>query len=61
MRNHRQTSRPLTPTHIKNAGGIWLDEEVAVDHGIVASLKPADIPAFNTNVIEEICEGIRQR
>jgi protease I len=45
----------------KPIGGIWLDEEVVVDHGIVTSRKPADIPAFNAKVIEEICEGIHER
>jgi len=30
---------------------------VVVDQGLVTSRKPADIPAFNLKVIEEIAEG----
>ena len=61
VNNRRLTSWPAIQTDVKNAGGIWLDEEVVVDHGIVTSRKPADIPAFNAKVIEEICEGIHER
>jgi deglycase len=59
--NLRLTSWPAIQTDVKNAGGIWVDEEVVVDNGIVTSRKPADIPAFNAKVIEEICEGIHPR
>ena len=34
-----------------------MDEEVVVDHGLVTSRKPDDIPAFNAKLIEEIAEG----
>ncbi|MDB6004986.1 MAG: Protease [Prosthecobacter sp.] len=59
--NLRMTSWPAIQTDVKNAGGLWVDEEVVVDNGIVTSRKPADIPAFNAKVIEEICEGIHPR
>ena len=45
-------------TDIRNAGGKWVDQEVVVDQGLVTSRKPADIPAFNTKMIEEFGEGI---
>lgn len=59
--NRRMTSWPAIQTDVKNAGGNWVDEEVVVDNGIVTSRKPADIPAFNAMVIEEITEGIHPR
>ena len=31
--------------------GTWTDEEVVVDKGLVTSRKPADIPAFNREMI----------
>ncbi|MBA3961963.1 MAG: type 1 glutamine amidotransferase [Chthoniobacterales bacterium] len=40
------TSWPAIQTDVKNAGGIWVDEEVVVDDGLVTSRKPDDIPAF---------------
>jgi protease I len=42
---------------VKNAGGNSVNEEVVVDNGLVTSRKPDDIPAFNTKMIEEFCEG----
>jgi protease I len=52
------TSWPAIQTDVRNAGGHWVDEEVVVDHGLVTSRKPDDIPAFNAKMIEEFCEGI---
>ena len=52
------TSWPAIQTDIKNAGGTWVDHEVVVDHGLVTSRKPDDIPAFNAKMIEEFKEGI---
>lgn len=51
------TSWPAIKTDIQNAGGNWVDREVVVDHGLVTSRKPDDIPAFNAKMIEEFAEG----
>ena len=61
VKNRRLTSWPAIKTDVENAGGIWVDEEVVADGGIVTSRKPDDIPAFNAKVIEEIKEGIHAR
>lgn len=60
LRNRQVTSWPSLKTDIENAGGIWTDQEVVVDQGLVTSRKPADIPAFNLKVVEEIAEGRHQ-
>ena len=39
------TSWPSLKTDIKNAGGQWVDQSVAVDDRLITSRKPADIPA----------------
>ena len=57
VRGRKLTSWPTLQTDIRNAGGIWVDEEVVVDSGLVTSRKPDDIPAFNKKMIEEFCEG----
>jgi protease I len=44
-----------------NAGADWVDEIVVVDNGLITSRKPADIPAFNQKIIEEIAEGVHAR
>jgi protease I len=31
---------------IKNAGGVYIDEEVVIDDNLVSSRSPADLPAF---------------
>jgi protease I len=57
----RMTSYPSIRTDLINAGAEWVNEEVVVDQGIVTSRKPADIPAFNRKLIEEIREGKHQK
>ncbi len=51
------TSWPSLETDVENAGGIWVDEQVHVDQGIVTSRKPDDLQAFCSKLIEEIVEG----
>jgi protease I len=53
VRGRQVTSWPSLKTDLKNAGGIWVDDEVVVDSGLVTSRKPDDIPAFNERMIEE--------
>lgn len=57
VKGRRLTSWPSLRTDIRNAGGEWTDQEVVTDNGLVTSRKPADIPAFNKKLIEEIAEG----
>lgn len=51
------TSYPSLRTDLINAGAHWVDEEVVVDAGLVSSRTPADLPAFDAKVVEEIAEG----
>jgi protease I len=51
------TSFPSLRTDVVNAGGIWIDAEVVVDSGLVTSRSPADLPAFNSRMVEEVAEG----
>src|SRR5207249_2409425 len=55
------TSWPSLKTDLSNAGAKWVDREVVTDKGLVSSRKPADIPAFNRKLIEEIHEGRHTR
>lgn len=57
VRGRTVTSWPSLQTDIRNAGGNWVDKEVQVDHGLVTSRKPDDIPAFNKKIVEEFAEG----
>jgi len=54
VRGRTITSWPSLRTDIRNAGGIWVDQEVVVDNGVVTSRKPDDLPAFNEKMIDEI-------
>jgi protease I len=57
LRGRTLTSWPSLQTDIRNAGGIWVDEEVHVDNGLVSSRKPDDLPAFCRKMVEEFAEG----
>lgn len=50
-RGRTLTSWPSLQTDLRNAGATWVDQEVAVDGGLVTSRKPEDIPAFNDAMI----------
>ncbi|MGC5020170.1 DJ-1/PfpI family protein [Micromonospora sp. DT47] len=53
----RVISFPSLRTDIQNAGGIWVDQQVRVDNGLVTSRSPADLPAFCDKMVEEFAEG----
>ena len=53
VKGRRITSWPSLKRDLINAGAEWVDRDVVVDHGLVTSRKPADIPAFNHKMIEE--------
>jgi len=57
VRGRTLTSWPSLQTDLRHAGAEWVDEEVVVDHGLVTSRGPDDIPAFNAKMIEELAEG----
>ncbi len=57
----RMTSWPSLKADLRNAGAEWVDEEVVVDHGLVTSRKPDDLPAFCAKMIEEFAEGRHMR
>jgi protease I len=46
------TSWPAIQVDTRNAGAKWVNEQVVVDNGLVSSLKPDDILAFNRKMIE---------
>src|SRR5215207_9339677 len=46
------TSFPSVRTDIKNAGGNWVDQEVAVDDALISSRNPDDLPAFCAKLVE---------
>jgi protease I len=60
-KGYRMTSWPSLKTDITNAGGDWVDQEVVVDDNLVTSRKPADLPAFNREMIALFCRHQARR
>lgn len=54
IRGRNVTSYASIKTDVQNAGGIWIDEKVVVDQGIVTSRSPDDLDAFVEKIVEEI-------
>jgi len=54
------TSWPSLKTDLRNAGANWVDRDVVVDHGLVTSRKPADIPIFNRKMIDAFAKDREQ-
>lgn len=61
VRGREVTSYHSIKTDLINAGGIWRDNDVVVDQGLVTSRKPSDIESFCLKVAEEIIEGRHER
>ena len=52
------TSWPSLQTDIRNAGGAWVDEACRVDHRLVTSRKPEDLPAFCAAMLREFAKPV---
>ena len=52
IRGRKLTSWPTIQDDVRNAGGVWVDQEVVVDQNLVTSRGPKDIPAFNREMIK---------
>lgn len=50
------TSWSSLRTDLLNAGANWIDEEVVVDHWLITSRKPADLPAFMAVMLKEFID-----
>ena len=48
------TSYPSLQTDMRNAGVNWVDEEMVHDGQFITSRKPADLDAFNDELIREL-------
>lgn len=59
VRGRTLTSWPSLQTDIRNAGGVWVDEEVVTDTRLVSSRGPQDLPAFCARIVEEFAEARR--
>ena len=56
-RGVRVTGSPGIKDDLINAGAIWEDSEVVVNHQFISSRKPDDLPAFCREIIRFIAQG----
>ena len=57
VRDRLLTSYPTIQDDVRNAGGFWVDREVAVDQDLVTSRRPSDLPAFKKQMIRIFARG----
>jgi protease I len=57
VKGRTMTSWPSLKADLENAGAHWVDKPVVVDHGLVTSRKPDDLPTFCKKMVEEFQEG----
>ena len=56
LRGKKVTSTPGIKDDMRNAGGIWVDEETVVDGNIVSGRRPPDLPAYAKAFIKVVKE-----
>jgi protease I len=54
VKGRRLTSWPSIAIDLKNAGAIWVDEPLVKDGNIITSRRPADLPVFNSAIIQAL-------
>jgi len=59
VKGKTMTSWPSLETDLRNAGAHWVDQDVVVDHRLVTSRKPDDLPVFCARMIEEFAERVQ--
>jgi protease I len=57
LKHKRVTSSPSLKTDIENAGALWVDKDVVIDHKIITSRNPADLPVFTHVMTREFAFG----
>lgn len=55
------TSWPSLQDDFKNAGSRWVDQDVVLDENFISSRKPADIPAFNNELLRALDSAQQQQ
>ena len=60
VRGRTLTSWPSLRTDIENAGGEWVDQEVATDQKLITSRNPKDLPAFCDKLIEAFASAAEE-
>lgn len=57
LKGRKITSWPSIKTDVENAGAHWVNKDVVIDHRIITSRSPADLPYFNKAIIREFGHG----
>ena len=58
VRGRTVTSWPSLQTDLRNAGATWKDQEVVVDHNLITSRNPDDIPAFTRELTAALSSSV---
>lgn len=56
IEGRRVTSSKSIRLDVINAGGLWIDDRVVVDNGLISSRNPGDLPAFCHAIVTLLLE-----
>ena len=54
LKGKKVTSFSAIKDDMENAGAIWIDQEVVIDHNLVSARTPEDLPAFVSAILQVI-------
>jgi protease I len=57
VKGRTMTSWPSLQTDLRNAGATWVDQPVVVDHSLVTSRKPDDLPGFCAKLVDLVAKA----
>lgn len=60
LRGRTVASHISVRADVQRAGAEWMNQEIAIDRGLITSNGPSDMPFFNSKMIQALCSEMRE-